>query len=54
MPLKEYFGGKGEEVKKKMRRKYGKKKGDRVFYATANKRNLGPSDDFKKKNKLND
>lgn len=37
MPLKKYFGGKGRSVMRKMKSRYGKKKGERVFYATANK-----------------
>lgn len=37
MPLSKYFGGHGAEVMKKMKDKYGEKKGESVFYATANK-----------------
>lgn len=41
MPLRNYFGGKGASVMRKMKARYGKKKGERVFYATANKRKRG-------------
>jgi hypothetical protein len=37
MPLSKYYGGKGESVMKKMKSEYGAEKGERVFYATANK-----------------
>jgi len=37
MPLSEYYGGKGAKVMKDMVKRYGKKKGKRVFYATHNK-----------------
>ena len=50
MPLSKYYGGHGEEVMSKMRKKYGEKKGKQVFYATANKRDMtGPSKNVKKK-----
>lgn len=42
MPVKEYFGGHGEAVKAEMVKRYGAKKGERVFYATANKRHQKP------------
>jgi hypothetical protein len=35
MPLSKYYGGHGEEVMQKMIKKYGKKKGKKIFYATA-------------------
>jgi hypothetical protein len=38
MPLSKYFGGSGEKVMRKMKEEYGEEKGERVFYATANKR----------------
>ena len=38
MPLDKYFKGKGSEVMANMKREYGDKKGERVFYATVNKR----------------
>jgi hypothetical protein len=37
MPLSKYYGGHGAEVMRKMKGKYGDDKGERVFYATANK-----------------
>jgi len=48
MPESAYYGGHGTQVKKKMRKKYGKD-AERVFYATANKYGLGPSDKVKHK-----
>jgi hypothetical protein len=42
MPVNAYFHGHGDEVKASMAREYGAKKGERVFYATANKRNMTP------------
>lgn len=41
MPLSKYYGGKGESVMASMKKKYGKKKGERVFYATHNKHKAG-------------
>ena len=38
MPISKYFGGHGEEVMKNMKEQYGSEKGERVFYATSNKR----------------
>ena len=38
MPINKYYGGHGKEVMKKMKKEYGKKKGEEVFYATENKR----------------
>jgi len=38
MPISEYYGGKGEQVMRKMKDEYGEKTGERVFYATENKR----------------
>jgi hypothetical protein len=43
MPIREYYGGKGEQVMREMKKRYGAEKGERVFYATANKRGLNPS-----------
>ena len=40
MPISAYFKGKGRTVLTAMRKKYGKKKGERVFYAVANKRGM--------------
>lgn len=42
MPQSEYYGGHGSEVMKKMKQRYGEKKGKSVFYATANKRGMKP------------
>ena len=38
MPLSKYYSGHGSEVMTKMKKKYGKKKGKAIFYATSNKR----------------
>lgn len=48
MPVKEYFHGHGDKVKANMTKEYGKEKGERVFYATANKRGEKPGAKFKK------
>ena len=37
MPLDEYFGGKGDSVMRSLQKKHGAKRGERIFYATANK-----------------
>lgn len=37
MPLKKYFGGKGDKVMEAMKKEYGEEKGEKVFYAKANK-----------------
>jgi hypothetical protein len=42
MPVSKYFKGHGEDVMRKMKKRYGKKAGKRVFYATANKRKMKP------------
>ena len=42
MPVSEYFKGEGSKVMKSMQKQYGKKAGERVFYATANKKNAKP------------
>ena len=42
MPLKKYFKGSGEKVMSNMQDEYGREKGKRVFYATANKRKMAP------------
>jgi hypothetical protein len=49
MPISKYFKGSGEKVMGKMKKEYGEDEGKRVFYATANKSNMGPSDSLKKK-----
>lgn len=48
MPLSKYFKGHGEKVMSSMIKEYGKKHGKEVFYATSNKKGLGPSDKIKK------
>lgn len=48
MPVKRYYKGKGRSVLTKMRKRYGSKKGTRVFYATANKRGMTPKKSRKK------
>lgn len=37
MPIDRYFKGHGSEVMANMKSQYGNKKGESVFYATANK-----------------
>lgn len=37
MPIKDYYGGRGLEVMRQMVKKYGKKRGKEIFYATLNK-----------------
>jgi len=49
MPISKYFKGHGSEVMSGMKKKYGEEEGKKVFYATANKRNMGPSEELKKK-----
>jgi len=38
VPLSKYFHGAGSKVMASMKAQYGAKKGERVFYATANKK----------------
>lgn len=40
MPLSKHFGGKGEKVMKAMIARYGRERGERIFYATENKRKV--------------
>ena len=42
MPLDKYYKGEGEKVMKSMKKQYGEKKGEQVFYATANKQKSKP------------
>lgn len=42
MPLSRYFKGDGEEVMAGMVKRYGPKKGKRIFYSTANARGMAP------------
>lgn len=48
MPKSEYFGGHGDKVAANMKKEYGAEKGERVFYATANKRKAKPGEKFAK------
>jgi hypothetical protein len=36
MPVKAYYGGHGRKVMRQMKRKYGAKRGQAIFYATVN------------------
>jgi len=38
MPVSEYYKGSGDKVMANMKKEYGDKGGERVFYATANKK----------------
>lgn len=49
MPIHKYFKGDGSKVMKSMKKEYGTKKGKQVFYATAHKMDLMPSDEAKKR-----
>lgn len=49
MPLGEYFKGSGSEVMSSMKKQYGDKKGESVFYATANKQGMTPKKKAPKK-----
>jgi hypothetical protein len=40
MPVSEYYKGEGDSVMADMKKRYGDKAGERVFYATANKRGM--------------
>lgn len=40
MPVSEYYKGSGKKVMRSMKERYGDKAGERVFYATANKRGM--------------
>lgn len=44
VPVREYYKGHGDEVMSSMKRRYGDKGGERVFYATANKRGMNRPD----------
>jgi hypothetical protein len=37
VPTSQYYGGKGRQVMRDMKRRYGSEKGERVFYAVKNK-----------------
>lgn len=47
MPVSQYFKGHGDEVMANMQKEYGGKKGESVFYATANKKGQKPGNKFK-------
>jgi 16S rRNA C1402 (ribose-2'-O) methylase RsmI len=49
MPISAYYQGHGEEVMADMKERYGEKKGESVFYATANEQKQNPEDEKKKK-----
>ncbi len=51
MPVSAYYRGSGSEVMAEMKKRYGDKGGERVFYATANKRGLTPGGKTKPKSK---
>lgn len=51
MPLSEYFKGDGRKVMADFVRRYGEKRGKRLFYATASKRGLAPKRKVKRKKK---
>ena len=40
MPISAYYKGHGKEVMASMKDQYGEDKGERVFYATANKKGM--------------
>jgi len=42
MPISKYFNGGGDKVMSSMKKEYGDKKGESVFYATANKKGMKP------------
>jgi hypothetical protein len=44
MPIERYFQGAGRKIMESMRKKYGDRKGEQVFYATAEKRKMKPVD----------
>lgn len=50
MPIGEYYEGEGRKVMSSMKKQYGEEKGERVFYATANKKGQKP----KKRHKARD
>jgi len=52
MPLSKYYSGSGEKVMKNMKKQYGEEKGERVFYATANKKKKHEKSESVKEEKL--
>ena len=53
MPVGKYFKGHGDKVMANMKKEYGEKKGESVFYATANKKGQKPQES-KKKSKVSE
>ena len=49
MPVSEYFKSSGSKVMRSMKKRYGKKGGERVFYMTANKMGMNPPGKGKKR-----
>jgi len=49
MPLSEYFKGDGKKILADFVKRYGEKRGKRIFYATANKRGLAPKKMLRKR-----
>lgn len=43
MPKSAYFKGSGEKVLRRMKRRYGDERGERIFHATAEKTGMKPS-----------
>jgi hypothetical protein len=48
MPISKYFKGSGDKVMANMKSEYGSKKGESIFYATANAKKMKPKDTAKK------
>lgn len=44
MPKSAYYGGHGKRVLARMKARYGPEKGERIFYATAEKHGLKPGE----------
>jgi hypothetical protein len=51
MPVSEYYKGEGNKVMSSMKKRYGDKEGERVFYATANKKGMNRPGNKKGKKK---
>jgi len=51
MPISAYYDGHGSEVMSAMRKQYGSKRGESIFYALANKRGEKPAGKSKRKRK---
>lgn len=49
MPIDRYYKGEGSKVMSSMKKRYGDKEGERVFYATANAKGMKPKDSGGKK-----